>query len=368
MAAMFRASCGPLAAALALAALPVSERQARLSSALAPVRLVAEGEALAITSTSYDASITCRLRAAAQGEVAMPFERLANLLRHFPAEKEITIGADDRAAVITAGRSRFKLPVVALSELRQPFALGVETGRAELDAKVARDLFTRPAFAAASDVSRAYLSGILLHSNGKDLIAAATEGLRLCRVTASVPTSLSSDRSLIIPNRMVRAIGRLLGRTTGSVTLRRSDRLFAIEGKDFLVVSSRIDATYPDYERVIPPAGPNLVTTDRARLTEALARFVAVADPQASLHIVRLRWGAGGLHLYADGSDDFCAADVVGEAETAVQTNHFVELINALRGDHVRISVGGPGSMIVVTDPDDPSFFAGQMPIRPRSS
>jgi DNA polymerase III sliding clamp (beta) subunit (PCNA family) len=167
---------------------------------------------------------------------------------------------------------------------------------------------------------------------------------------------------------MVKTINRLLGNASGNVTLRRSERLFSVAGSGFVIVSTRVDSTYPDYERWIPPAGPNVVTTNRASLGEALARFVAVADPQARTHVVSLRWDAGGLHLGADGSEDCLAANVEGEAGTAVQIRYLAELIGAMHGDSVRICMAEPGSMILVTDPEDENFFAGQMPIRPRSS
>ena len=87
-------------------------------------------------------------------------------MRHFPADAEIALAADDRAATITSGRSQFKLPVFPIADLLEPRILGQETGRVELDAKIARDLFMRPAFAAADDASRPYLRGIFLHNTG----------------------------------------------------------------------------------------------------------------------------------------------------------------------------------------------------------
>ena len=68
---------------------------------------------------------------------------------------------------------------------------------------------------------------------------------------------------------MVKTINRLLGNTSGNVTLRRSERLFAVEGAGFALTTKRIDAIYPDYERLIPSEGPNVVTISRARLREA---------------------------------------------------------------------------------------------------
>ena len=46
------------------------------------------------------------------------------------------------------------------------------------------------------------------------------------------------DRSLIIPNEMVKTINRLLGNASGNVTLRRSERLFSVEGAGFALVTT----------------------------------------------------------------------------------------------------------------------------------
>ncbi|MBR0719393.1 DNA polymerase III subunit beta [Bradyrhizobium liaoningense] len=368
MAGLFRASSGSLAAALDLAAHPVSGRQTRRIPALSAVRLTAEGDGLSITSTAVDDTVTTRLDGTAEGEVAVPLDMLAALMRHFPAAEEVVIAADHRAAAIAAGNSSFRLPVFPITDLPEPLVLGPETGCVELDAGVARDLFARPAFAAADDASCPYLNGILLHNVDDQLVAVATDGFRFCRVTTPAASTLSADHSLIIPNEMERAINRLLGSTSGRVMLRRSANLFAADGSGFVVVSRTIGSTYPDHERWIPIKATNVVTTNCVGVREALARFKAVADPQIRPHEVSLRWNAAGLQLRADGGEDRLAAGVEGEGETAAQIHYLDVAIGAVRGANVRISVADSGGMILVTDPDDEGFVAGLMPIRPRSS
>ena len=216
--------------------------------------------------------------------MAVPVDRLAALARHFPADAELAITADDRAATVTSGKARFKLPVFPIADLPERHVLGEETGCVELDAKIARDLFARPAFAAATEESRLYLNGIFLHNAGDNLAAVATDGFRLCRVTTPATTTLSTDRSLIIPSEMVKTINRLLGSASGNVTLRRSERLFSVEGAGFALVTKRIDATYPDYERLISLEAPNVVTVSRARLARIARAFCGggrPADPNA---------------------------------------------------------------------------------------
>jgi hypothetical protein len=67
------------------------------------------------------------------------------------------------------------------------------------------------------------------------------------------------------------------------------------------------------------------------------------------------------------------AAVAPGTTRTAVhaalivlraQVCHLVELLAALRGDSVRLSVADPNSAILITDPDDDNFTAIQMPVR----
>ena len=150
MAGHVKVRSGSLVAALGLAPCPAANGE---TPALGAVRLAADGDGgLSITATTFDGTITTWLEAEAEGEVAVPLERLAALVRHFPADAEIAIVADDRAATVTADRSKFKLPVFPIAVLLRPHILGEETGRVELDAGIARGLFSRPAFAAADEV------------------------------------------------------------------------------------------------------------------------------------------------------------------------------------------------------------------------
>jgi DNA polymerase III sliding clamp (beta) subunit (PCNA family) len=165
MVGLIKTQAGSLVAALALCALPLGERQTQRIPALGAVRLAGGGDGLSITTTSFDGTITTSLlEAEADGEVAVRLERLADLARHFPAHAEIAIAADDRAVTVTSGRSSFRLPVFSTAELMEPRVLREETGRVDLDAKIARDLFARPTFAAADEASRPYLRGIFLRN------------------------------------------------------------------------------------------------------------------------------------------------------------------------------------------------------------
>ena len=184
MAGLIKAPSGSLVAAL--------EQEAQRIPVLGAVHLASDRGGLSVTATTFDGTITTRAEAVAAGEVAVPQERLAGLVRHFPSDAEITITADDYAAPIVCSKSRFKLPVFPFPDLPQRHSLGEQIGCVEFDARIARDLFARPAFAASTEESRPYLNGIFLHTIGDDLTAVATDGHRLARV--GVPARPRSRR------------------------------------------------------------------------------------------------------------------------------------------------------------------------------
>jgi hypothetical protein len=145
------------------------------------------------------------------------------------------------------------------------------------------------------------------------------------------------------------------------VTLRRSEQLFAVEGDGFALITKRIDQVFPDYERLIQPEAANIVTNQpcqAARIPLAILQqwptrrprrmWSACAGTRMGLHLGRLTAVRIRLPRMSE-----------GEAETAVQICYLGDLVGALRGDSVRLSAGGPGSMIYIDDPADDDFFRG---------
>jgi hypothetical protein len=54
----------------------------------------------------------------------------------------------------------------------------------------------------------------------------------------------------------------------------------------------------------------------------------------------------------------------IGLRQRAEAGAYLVELLAALRGDSVRLSVAEPNNAVLITDPDDENFTAIQMPVR----
>ena len=299
------AKAGDLAHALGLAALPLDDPRVRKIVALGAVRLEAlvdEGH-IAVRSNILDLAIDALVvggEIEERGEIAVPGERLAALVAAVPAGQMVTIAGTDNTATVTAGRSRYRLPILPLDQLPEPLQPGKPLGEIEIDRDDALRLFARPLFAASTETTRFYLNGVFLQTAGGTLTAVAADGHRLCRITMPAG-SLSDDRRLIVPLTSVKIIIKILkgAKPDSTVMLRRAPALFELHAGDVSFISKLIDAEYPAFEAVVPPVAANNVIVNRIELAQAITRLAAVADTEQKMRVAHVSWGAeeNGLHL-----------------------------------------------------------------------
>jgi DNA polymerase-3 subunit beta len=367
----FTALANAFANAVALAALAADDKRVKTIAALEAARLAADGDTVKITSNILDHALALSVPAVVEekGELAMPVVRLAALAAGFPPKTEITVQSDGPVTLVACGRSRFRLPTIPIDDLPAVPTIIEMTSGITLAREEALALFSRPFFAASNEQTQFYLCGILLHDIDDDLVAVATDGHRLARVTLAGATGLSSDRTLIIPNSAIKVLLRLLAdKNNECITLERSRMLLAVEACSFRFVSKLIDSTYPSYERLIPRPSGNAVTIDRVELAQALDRIAAVIDPAVkAMRLVGLQWALGepALRLCIPGhdlADDILDAEVAGTGKVALQILHLAEIAAEIEGKCIHIDTNGNVGPVVITDPDDPDVLILQMP------
>jgi DNA polymerase-3 subunit beta len=365
-------AAGSLATALGLAAGMVDSKLK--IPALWHACLAADGGQLSITANVLDFALKLSLPATVEtaGEIAIASGKLAALAGGFPREAEIAISADDKAAAISCGRSRFRLATLPIGDLPLMPAIDDKetTGCLELAREELLTLLSRPSFAISPEESRYYLGGIFVHDTDAGIAFTATDGHRLARVVLPGAGGLSQDRHLIIPRSAIKIILKLLAdKDVERLTLRRSATLLEITSTKFAFVSKLIDGTFPSYERVLPSPSGNTATVDRAALAQAVSRVAAVTPDDKRLPIVGLDWKAPepSLRLCAPGApelaDDAVDAETSGSGRIAVQIRHLAQLLDELAGDRVHIDAGGStGSPVLIADPGDVDFTVVQMP------
>jgi DNA polymerase-3 subunit beta len=321
-------------------AAPASALNAALSLAVlaadkkgdTPVHIVADHGMITFTVTNVRSAMSIRATSGATvieaGGATMSATSLYDLLSGFAPGTKITVSTSATSATIAAASSKYRLPL--LSTPLAGLAIDPEIGRIDLaTADCLKLLSVLPA--ADTGQSRPYLCGLCVHNVSAQLVAAATDGTKLLRVAVTAGP-FSTDRTVIIPASTATTVRKIL-RTVNpdTVTLRRSQAVFAVSAPGFELVSGLVAGPYPAYERIIPQATGNAARVQRADVAAALVRLQAVALDEAPL--ILLAWADQGpvrlnLARQPQAGQDLIAAQGHGSTRMAFSLQQLMALIS----------------------------------------
>jgi len=318
-----------IGAALALVASAARVNVKRPTLGAVRITATSAGE---ITFAATDLDTTVIATTAAEvlepGQAAIPHDRFAALVTGFAPSAMLTISANDAGAAITPreGRATYRLPCLGFESLPDLQVIDTATG----EIKIAATDFLRllePLAAASTEITRKFLCGVFLQSVGGKLNSTASDGARLMR-TAVTAESFSEGRDLVIPASSITALRGLFTRTKPRlVTLRRSQRLFAIIAPDFQFTTKLIecgDTGFPETDHVIPQPAAKPVCCSRADLLAVLRRLAAVAltDQVATLATLSAADGQLSIALSRrpdDGLDHVAAGGDLGKIVVSIK-------------------------------------------------
>lgn len=361
----------------ALAALNRVVEKRNTIPVLSNILLRAENGALALKATDLDIEATASAPAdiAAPGAITAPAAMLHDIARKLPADAAITLEAADGRMTVRAGRSRFTLqtlpeedfPDISAGELPHSFALAAEAVTAMAD---------KVAFAISTEETRYYLNGIFMHvaegADGTLLTFVATDGHRLSRLGMPAPAGTEGMPGVIIPRKAVGEIARLAA-ALPKETLRFSvsPSKIRVEAGPFALVSKLIDASFPDYKRVIPSGNDKRAVLDAAALRAALDRVSTISSERG--RAVKLSLGEGALRLSVSNPDAGDAAEEIdadydaAPLEIGFNARYLLDILGALGGDTVLIKLADPGSPTILQTRDGAEHLTVLMPMRVNS-
>lgn len=252
------------------------------------VLLTAKDGKLRLCATDLDAMSESHLDAEVRepGLAVVDAHRFAKLVAGFPKGSQITIEGSETEITVKCGRSIYKLPSLPPADWPVMESQS-EPSRFSLDASVVKLLFETPAAAVETPKGRVYLTGGYLHQPAKNKISVvATNGHMLIQYLADCDFTFA--KGVIVPKAAMNEIAKI---ATGTVHFECTANLIAVETEACRFTSKLIDGTFPDYQRVIPPATAGHVIVDREDLILAMRRLEIMDEDKNTL---KLDWIEGG--------------------------------------------------------------------------
>lgn len=351
---------------------------------LGNILLEAKDNHLRLSATNLEIGINCWIgaRVEDEGAITVPARLLAEFVNSLPPER-IDMELSVRTQTLHLSCARFDANIKGIDAAEFPIVPTVDNGEGPeqtaevlegstiaLETAGLRKMIDQVVFAAATDESRPTLTGVEVSFKGDRLVMAATDGYRLSVRSVELDHSLGEDMTVIIPAKSLSELARVIGDADEersvqvTVTQARNQILFRVWGKGneargaFLqvdVVSSLIDARFPDYRAIIPKN----YTTRTVVTTDALLKAVRVAQLFArdNSNIIRLAVQPGNgevpgaIRLTATSTE---MGDNVNELDALVEGNEVEIAFNARYLIDVLSQISEAQVVLETTQPNRP--------------
>jgi DNA polymerase III subunit beta len=343
---------------------------------LSNVLLSAERGQVSFSATDLDMEIvdTAEAIVSVPGQITAPAHTLYEIVRKLPdgADVELKFAAgDDPRLSVSAGRSRFALPVLPAGDF--PIMSGDHDG---VSYQILRDdlkrLIDKTRFAVSTEETRYYLNGLFLHCLAEDgsnyLRAVATDGHRLALAEMPAPEGAMGGAGVIIPRKTIDQARRLLDDGTGYVDMTVSPAKIRFQFGNASLTSKIIDGSFPDYGRVIPKGNDKVMSVSAGVLSKAVDRVSTISAEKS--RSVKMTIETGRLTLSVRNIE---AGQAVEEAEIdydnetldiGFNARYIMDVMGQIGGDTVELRFSDASSPTLVLDPVDNGVQYVLMPLR----
>jgi DNA polymerase-3 subunit beta len=336
---------------------------------LANVLIKTDSNRLTVTGTDLEVELVAEAGElqASEGEVTVPARKLLDICRALPEEAQLDFQAEGDRVVITSGRARFTLSTLpaadfpALDEISSSKEL-------ELSERELRHLILRSSFAMANQDVRYYLNGLMLEISASGIRTVATDGHRLAMCELPVPVNTESSQQVIIPRKGVQELLRLLEDSDDKVRLQIGSNHIRATLPHLRFTSKLIDGRFPDYDRVIPKDGDQVMRVERESLRKALSRASILSNEK--YRGIRLVLAEGLLRIQAhnpeqEEAEDEIEAQYTGKAmEIGFNVTYLLDVLNTVEGDSIDATFKDANSSVLIRDPGAEDALYVVMPMR----
>lgn len=222
---------------------------------------------VSLTTTNLDMAVVDFLPVSSSedGVVTIPAKLLAEFVSNLPKGETVEIESKDTKVTITAGKYSSTIngsladDFPELPEIDEKTAVVYKISVDEFKTSLSQVII-----ASSNDLTRPALTGVYFNTNNNTLAIAATDGYRLAE--KKLIEKVESEVKAIVPASSLQEVLRSLSDDIEEVEISFNEDLVRFRMGEIEVISKLIDASFPDYQKLIPKNNDIEVTLNREEL------------------------------------------------------------------------------------------------------
>ena len=358
--------------------------QDKLSKALTSVSRIAIGKAtlpilnnilirvdnkkVSLVTTNLDMAVIDFLPVSnsENGVITVPAKLLTEFISNLPKGEVVEISSKDSQVTIKAGKYSSRIngtpadDFPELPEINEKKAVTYKMGIDEFKNSIGQVII-----AASNDLTRPALTGVYFDTNNDSLFAVSTDGYRLAK--KELINKVESEVKAIVPANSLHEVLRSISDDMEEVEISFNDDLVRFRLGEIEIISKLIDASYPNYQALIPKDNDITVNLDKEetiRTTKLAALFARSVDGSIicetkapdtlSIRSVANEFGE---------NDSEIKTTVDKDCVTRLNSRFFITALNAIDAPEITMEFSSGVKPIVLHGKDDRKYIHIVMPL-----
>ena len=232
---------------------------------------------VSIITTNLDMAIIDFLPVSSSenGVITLPAKLLAEFISNLPKDEKVEITSKNNKATIKAGKYSSVINGSSADDFPELPEINEKTAVIyKIDINDFKDSINEVMIATSNDLTRPALTGVYFNTINNSLHIAATDGYRLAE--KQIIDKVENEISAIVPASSLQEVLRAINDSIEEIEITFNDDLVRFRLGEIEIISKLIDASFPDYQKLIPKENKIKVSLNRdelLRVTKLAALF-----------------------------------------------------------------------------------------------
>jgi len=266
-----------------------------------------------ISATDLEIAVKCSIpvNIKKKGKATAIGKKFAEIAKELPGDEVSIEEIENNMIMVKSGTDIYRLSGIPAEDFPEIPQFN-EKKVIKIEKEKFQNMLLKTYFSTSTDESRYVLCGIYCIFEKGKLKLVSTDGRRMAYVWEE--TGKGNKGSVIIPNKTVTTLLKLLNFSTGSdILLNIEENMVAFKFDSIYMTSRIIDGSFPNYEQVIPKSQDIHVEVNVQELLRATKRISLMTTERSKA--IKYNFKKGKLTIFAH-------AEGVGEAASEIPINY----------------------------------------------
>ncbi len=328
-----------------------------------------DNKKVSLITTNLDMAIVDYLPVSSSkdGVITVPAKLLAEFVSTLPKGETIKLSAKDTKVTISTKKYSSTIngtladDFPELPEINEKDAVVFKVGVDDF-----KNGINQVIVASSNDLTRPALTGVYFNTNDKTLAIASTDGYRLAE--KKLIKNVKSEVAVIVPASSLREVLSAINDDMDEVEIAFNDDLVRFRLGEVEIISKLIDASYPDYRRLIPEDNNIKLSADCAELTRVVKLAALFARRSASGSIICEAKKPNTFSVRSVASeigenDSTIDTEVSDDGKINLNSRFLLDALNVLDGKEVSIEFSSRITPIVLRNKGSDDYTHIIMPL-----